>query len=503
MKASMPNETKGITLITYIYLVLPFLIFSIGWFRAYIAVPVAIIVAYCGWKAWREAPSFWCPEINLDSIVKICFIATVLGIWIFYSGVGKLAWQNKDHLYRNAIFQVLVDYKWPVYNWDIIEGIYSKGTATSLIYYIGFWLPAAVVGKLFGLSAGYLFQVVWAWVGVILVYYYLCARKRKLVIWPVVLLIFFSGLDILGVFATGTNIFTISNDSHIEWWVGTYQYSSMTTQLFFVFNQAIPAWLVTIFAMEQKNNRSLIFLLSTLELTSTFPFVGLIPYTAFWMLSRFYELPHREVHRRKRLILWMNSFLKDSLTIQNLLGGGLIGILSFFYLWGNIAATGVASQSVSSIVSHIPWIRYFIFIILEVGIYLALIYKYHKKEAVYYVTAGLLILIPLMKGYSGDFCMRASIPALFVLLLLIHDALEQAYRCRDKLILTALVIALCIGSVTSVHELIRPLRKTIESESNGLSYNETLPLNIILNGGNFSGSTDGNFFFEYIAKEPN
>lgn len=48
------SDTKAITLITYIYLTLPFLIFVIGWVRAYIVLPVTAIVVFCGWKAWRD-----------------------------------------------------------------------------------------------------------------------------------------------------------------------------------------------------------------------------------------------------------------------------------------------------------------------------------------------------------------------------------------------------------------------------------------------------------------
>lgn len=493
------SDTKAITLITYIYLTLPFLIFVIGWVRAYIALPVTAIVVLCGWKAWRETPGFWRPEINLDSTVKILFIAAVLGIWVFWSGIGKFVWQNWDHQYRNAIFQVLVDYEWPVYDLNAIDGNFSKGATVSLIYYIGFWMPAAVVGKLFGLSAGYGFQAVWALLGVILTYYYLCARKRKLLVWPVALLIFFSGLDILGYLSTGIGISTITNDAHLEWWIGPYQYSSMTTQLFWVFNQAIPAWLATIFSMEQKNNRSLIFILGTIELTSTFPFVGLIPYIAFWMLSRLYGYPLEE-NQGKHWDLRFKLWLKDTVTIQNLAGGGVIGILSFLYLGGNAAATGMTSQSMISFIRGIPWIRYFAFIIFEVGVYLVLVYKYNKRKPIYFVTAALLLLIPLTNENSGNFCMRASIPALFILLILVQDTIEQAYERGDKPILAGIVVALCIGSVTPVHEQIRTLHMTMAFEDSGNSYNETVAFEEIFNWANFSGSVEDNFFFEHIAK---
>ena len=58
--------------------------------------------------------------------------------------------------------------------------------------------------------------------------------------------VLFSGLDIIGSllddgprFRTDWNITT-----HLEWWAGKYQYSSMTTQLFWVPNHALGGWLI-------------------------------------------------------------------------------------------------------------------------------------------------------------------------------------------------------------------------------------------------------------------
>ena len=138
----------------------------------------------------------WIPELHKENLLKIVFIITVIGVWVYYSGIGRLVFQNTDHSARNAIFDILVQYDWPVINYEVNLDIMPKGTtATSLVYYIGFWLPAAVVGKIFGLEAGYGFQIFWAILGITLVYYLLCERYKKLLMWPLLILIFFSGLD--------------------------------------------------------------------------------------------------------------------------------------------------------------------------------------------------------------------------------------------------------------------------------------------------------------------
>ncbi len=495
-------NTKAVTALAYIYMVLPFLIFAVGWFRIRFWTVAVAVVVFAAWRAWQDTPAFWCPSFTRDHVMKILFICVVLAVWVFYSGIGFHVYQNRDHYARNSIFEVLVEYPWPVYNKDILPEIYPAGTTmTSLIYYIGFWMPAAVVGKLCGLWAGYAFQMVWAFLGLLLVYYFICARKRKLLVWPLLLLILFSGLDILGMYLTGVDIAGMENGMHLEWWMQPYQYSSMTTQLFWVFNQSIPAWLCTVFAMQLTDNRCMVFILGSVMLNATFPFVGLLALTIFWMFSRSYELPAGVCFREKALC-WVRAFVKDSCSLQNILGGGVMGIFSYLYLSGNRAATGIAAQKVGSIFAAINWQRYLVFFIVEAGIYLVLIYKYNKDTGLYYTVLLSLVLVPILKGGAGDFCMRASIPALFILMLLVQDTLEQAYQSKDWLLFCGLFAALCVGSATPIHEITRTVQQTVLLQEQGEAYGTTAPKRDILNGANFSGSVEGNLFFEWIAKKP-
>lgn len=500
-----PEKDKGVftnimTVVTYGYLILPFLIFAVGWFRIRFWLPIVSCLLFCAWKCCKETPTLWKPCLTQDHIIKILFICMVLAVWVYYSGIGGKVFQNSDHSSRNAIFEILVQCRWPIYNTDINTELYPEGTVTSLIYYIGFWMPAAVVGKIFGMQAGYGFQMVWAFIGLFLVYYFICERKNKIIIWPLLLLIFFSGLDVAGVFMTGTNIFGMENDMHMEWWAAPYQYSSMTTQLFWVFNQSVPAWLCTVFAMRQENNRSLVFIVASVMFSATFPFVGLLVFVLFWTFTRQYEICI-DVSRMESVKEWMKAFIKDTITIQNVLGGGILGIFTYLYQRGNTSATKISSQGFLDILGSIEWTQYLIFMLLEVGIYFIVIYKYNKINGVYFVVVLSLIFIPLLKGSSGDFCMRVSIPALFILMLLVQDTLEKAAEQKNWIILGSLTIVLCIGSMTPIHEMARTIWHTIERKYYEVQLNETLSQKEILNAGNFSGNVEGNLFFEHIAKK--
>lgn len=492
------EKTKFVIWITYAYLLLPFLIFSIGWFGKRYWIPMVPILLFCYWRACREADGLWMPELNKENVFKICFIIIVIFIWVYYSGIGRLVFQNADHPVRNAIYETLVSYDWPVINYDVNYEKFPEGTtATSLIYYIGFWLPSAVFGKVFGMNAGYGFQVFWAVLGIVLVYYFICARKEKLLVWPLAILIFFSGLDILGCYLRGMDIFTLPNTQHIEWWVEPYQYSSMTTQLFWVFNQAIPAWLCTIFAYMQKNNRSIVFILACCMLPSTFPFVGLLLLVIFWAFTREYTGVKLKNEKKQYILYW----IRDTFTIQNVLGGGIIGIFSFLYLSANVSGQKIMGESMwISYANHLS--KYIIFILIEVGMYFILLYKFNKNSKIYYFLLACLCVIPPIKvGSAGDFCMRVSIPALFMLMLMVMDSLEKAKKENNKAIFTGIIITLCIGGITPLHEISRTFSETVNRLNNEQQvYENSLEDKRILNSNNFAGATDDAFFFRFIAK---
>lgn len=496
------KDRKLMVALTYMYLMLPFIIFAIGWMGKRYWVPMLPVLLFCFFKAWKESSDYWRPEVSRENILKLIFIILVICIWVYFSGIGKYVFQNADHNCRNAIFDALVQKEWPVINFDVDIDKFGEGvSATSLVYYIGFWLPSAIFGKVFGVSAGYGFQFFWAVLGIFLMYYYICARKEKLLVWPLLVLIFFSGFDIVGQYLRGENIFLLANDVHIEWWGEPYQYSSMTTQLFWVFNQAIPAWLCTIFAYMQNNNRSIVLILGCCMLPSTFPFVGLLALVLFWMFSRNYKISKYDT-KKENVKNYIDCWMKDTITVQNVLGGGIIGIFSFLYLASNVSGNRVMGENVIGANYDNNLLKYIMFIIVEISVYFLLLYKMKRMSGLYYCILLCLCIIPPIKvGMAGDFCMRASIPALFILLLFVIDGLEWSRKNSEKAIYRGLVLALCIGAITPLHEFARTFKETVNRvNSEQQVYSETLDFTTLLNSSNFSGATDGSFFFKYIAK---
>lgn len=498
---------RGSTVIlklAYLYIALPFLIFAAGWMKIYIAIPTIIIVGYCLWKIYQEAHKMWIPEFTKDNIIKICFIVFVIAMWVYMSGIGKFVFQNSDHTVRNTIFNLLVERKWPVKNYDILPRNAGVLQATGLIYYIGYWLPSAIVGKLFGLRVGYYAQAAWAVLGISLVYYFICEKAKKVIIWPLWIFIFFSGLDIVGVWITDTDVTAYVNIWHLEWWGTPYQFSSMTTQLFWVFNQAIPAWICTMLVYAQKNNRNLVFIAGCSLLTSTFPFIGILLIITFVCLTRNYEETKSslKVSRVEKMKIHIGCVIKDTCTIQNILGGGTIGILSFLYLKGNLSGAVKMHEDQNNFMLQNSLPKLVLFLLLELLIFAVLLYKYNKDNKLYYFIFMMLCIIPIIKvGYGTDFCMRVSIPFLFIIMLMCMETLQRAWKEQAYLLFAGLSFVLLIGSVTPLMELKRTWTYTYQRINDGeIVYAEDYDEVEILNGSNFSGDIEHNFFFEYIAK---
>lgn len=480
------------------YIGLPIVIFILGWVRWYIAVPVSLAILFAFFLALRDQTSSLPVVRKKDKPIIILSVLIIVG-WVLFSGIGGFAFQTDDHMWRNEIFRLLVEKDWPV-----MSGTGSD--ARFLCYYIGFWMPAALFGKVFGLGAGFIFQSVWAILGVILVWLKLSEHLKRWSLSALLIFILFSGLDILGMALKGQNIFLLKWQHHIEWWT-TMQYSSHSTQLYWVFNQAIYGWLLTLMILNEKKNSNLILFWPCGLLECTFPFVGMIPFLAYKVFCPSVPAPGTagaSVSNSDSPRTIRNSVM-ELFSVQNILGGGLIGILSAIYLLGNTSAghtavgidslaPAVATSNTGSFIADV-----LLFLAVEVLLYFVLIFRYHQKNPLFYISLAMLVICPFIRiGGGNDFCMRASIPALLVLCLLVTECLLDSWKTH-KLRFFALVAVFLIGSITAVHELSRGVFQTIDYYRIGrpfMKYAET----DLLRTSNFSSSAEDNWFYKYLAK---
>lgn len=549
--ASHTGIHRTVVLMTYIYLALPMVIFLLGWCRPLVGIPLAGVCVWSLVLCFRNRENYIELEWKLSQADKwkLVVIVAVIFAWVALSGVGGYAWQNTDHASRNGMFQILVDYKWP-------PTTEERGFA----YYVGTWLPAALVGKISDMDEAYAALFVWILLGVFLVYALICIWRRKIVLWPLMMLVFFSGLDIVGSHIFTNKQIPIWGTEHLEWWAAEFpyklQYTSNTSQLYWVFNQAIPIWLVMMLLFMDEPPKNMIWVSALAAITSTLPFIGVVPIMVSYMLRRFeWYKPESVGHGWEMVLHNMGSF-------QNFAGGGSVLIVSFLYLMGNdnFMTFNVVSSDKDSVqpvhqAVWFPWLlllavvvvvlllgtlviwvakwekerilrnmlyvmvtflmlflffKYLgagqlkgndiyrlaytiLFFVLEAGIYLYLLYRDVEDKKLFNVVAISLMAIPfIVIGQSNDFCMRASIPGLFIVMLWCIDALGKK---RMNLRIIMLLACLVIGAVSPLHEIKRALVNSYKDYEIGIVEDDR-----IMNTPNFAGSLD-TFFWQYIAKK--
>lgn len=464
----------------YLYLALPVIIFFTFWVKPIYGIPsIAFILAALVRILWRDSITKR-RKRDWEAYKKLVVCLFVICIWVYFSGIGKFVYQNTDHPYRNAIFSTLVQEHWPVIYKNLNV---CTGRPLALIYYFAFWLPAAVVGKLFTIEAGFTFQALWAAAGIFLAFCLFCEFRGRVRMRYLAIFIIFSGLDIIGAAAMDMGFRLFSAD-HLEWWGVGLQYSSFTTQLFWVFNQAVPAWLITAMLLVQKDRRTLVFIYSFSILSCTFPAVGMLPVVAYQALACGCE---RTLDWKKNAV----KLVRDICTWENVICGGIIGIVSYLFLRNN--SSGQVQE-----IAEVNITAYLLFLFCEVFFYLLLLFKYCSKCGLYYISMLSLVLIPFVGiGTGGDFCMRVSIPALIILYLYVTYALDQCLAKKDYLVLGALVLTLSVGSITPIHEYTRTIENT---QSGNLNHSEA----VLYRGklpNNFLGYADDSFFFQYLMND--
>lgn len=465
----------------YLYVLLPIAIFLLGWCRLYIAIPGVIVLAFCWFRLNKKGNVLNLPKWNIKNIETLVFMFIIVALWVYLSGIGKLVFQNTDHDCRNPIFEILVNYEWPV-----------NKNGRGLMYYIGFWLPSALVGKAFGMNAGFCFQAIWAVMGIMIVYFLISSILGEFRIWPMILFIFFSGIDIVGYYLVNGSFKDLDGIWHLEIW-GDNQYSSFTTQLFWVFNQALPTWITVLLIYLQKKNCYIILLMGLLLIEGPLPFIGLIPFVVYFIFSRKYEAASKRE--------WWIAWFKDTFTFENILGGGIAGLIVAAYLFANEAGQLLSTSKEGKDVRGFL-MMYVLFIFVEFLCYIFAIYKYQKKNQLLYICTIWLCICPLIKlGHGTDFCMRASIPALLILFIMVMKTWQQTWRKKDWRSFIPITILLLLGSLTPIHEINRTTAMTYYLyHQQQHVYSESQTEDHIFESYNFSGSVDSSLFYKYIGK---
>ena len=468
MIAISKRTLKNAALVT---LMLPPVSFLLTWVKPVVGVPCTLgALAACALYARENRRTHPLDAFGRQDdalrISPLCLLAVVAcaALWTSLSGIGGMFYQNEDHYGRNAIFHDLLNHEWPVY---------FEGTSCALTYYIAYWLLPALVGKgvaallgagaLWGAANAALFvQTVWFLVLIFLMLLSL-ARADTLprVCLALLCFVLFSGMD--GLMAA----FMDDWNNQIEWWAGTYQFSSHTTCLFWVYNQSTPAWLAVMLLMMHPADIGSFALIGLAALPfSPMPFLGLAVF--------FFALAARHLARAVRAhgpARGLRDTLEACLTARNLLACLCLAPVFALYFSANQASADAplradmffyATQSPKHIV------RLLLFDLIEFGALALVLGARFRRHPLFFIALVTLLIAPVLQiGYKFDFSMRFSIPGLTLLsVLCVHMLVGALRERRGRYPAAVLALLLAIGAITPMLEFERGAYKVMLAGTN-------------------------------------
>jgi len=453
------------------YLAFPYLIFFVGWLKGYFALLCIGLVAFPFLHSIQELDQIVGKEtarpdksILRPRHVILLLLASLLLLSI--SGVGGYGFQDTDWLKHNGVLKDLIERPWPV--------TYTlEGQDVPLVYYIAFYLPAALAGKLGGWALANHVLFIWTLIGLILAMLWFLVLNRRAASTVILLFVIFSGLDVIGeavvtpvVASLRPEVDLFLNWEHIEQWAIGWQYSANTTLLFWVPNQALVGWIATgmlLYAILHSSQKKYsLFYCGLTALWSPFVTLGFLPFLLAEFILGNGSLPKR---------------LKLYISLPNLCGIVLLALIGLFYsakfypippsLTGEIPHGFSLSFLDDMEAKVIGFVMIGVFCLLEFGMYAIFIYSSNRgwdsRTRVLFATTLLCLLVfPFYRyGRANDFVMRVSIPGLFVLAVLLGRTLHGKSLTSLKRIVLVMLVAL--GSVTALVEFRRHVTKVYET----------------------------------------
>lgn len=459
----MKSFHKNIELLSILYLGVPLLLFAYGWLRLPYAILIALLLAAMVVVHYKKTPD---REITAFRGKRVIVIASVicLALWVIISGSGNLTQQTTDYNKHNALMHDLVTYHWPV-------GYTNGSSQYPLVYYVGYYLPAAAVGKVVHSEHLAIFALLlWTIAGILLAYYWLIRLCGKPTIALLVIFVLFSGMDIIGHLLLHNHLNTspiISTGADLEWYsfLSNMQYPSDTSQLFWAPQHAISAWLIgSMLAAAIVEKREwltgiLLFVLSLLW--SPLVSIGLIPLVLL------------------QIVLGRRQLKKPLTYVNTLLALVPCLVIGLFFLAGS------AKQPLETFLIYAPnhWnlanklLVLGVFIAMEFGL-LSLVmarYIWHQEnrewKALFLVSVIFLTVLPIFRyGLYNDLVMRSSAPCLLIIMVLLVRNLNfnfaTALKGRDTIMHSLLIGMVALGTITAFVEFNTHLKQPVKDEMN-------------------------------------
>lgn len=453
-----------------VYIILPILIFLLKFTRIYYFLIGLLLFSALIYSAMAKSAElnngFANSELTNKNTVKFLLIASgAIFIWVYFSGIGSFAYQNWDFWVRNPIYNDLCTKSWPMYynladqGSDVTNLLGAEWVAFS--YYFAYWLTPAGLCKVLHLSGKgcQLVLFIYTFIGLEIVHY-LLSRLYKKFSWKITtILITFSGLDIIARLIHFKEFPNIYDD--IEWSLTYFQCSANLTQLYYVFNQSIPIWILLLIILNIDSPAVIAGLASICFAYSPWATIGLVPIAIVAVL---YKRNNSFIDRIKDALTSCNVFIPVFMLV----------IFGLYYSASSGANGGHGIFYKTQGVELKEYIFLFIvYILTEFGLYYVAIGKDILKYRYSIIVFIELTLFPVYYVVDFNFFLRGTMPALFILMTIIiafvedtiPDSLKTSRSPKNpaaglKIRKKILVGLLCIGAFTPLFTFNRSVIKT-------------------------------------------
>ncbi|HEY6837591.1 MAG TPA: hypothetical protein VI389_02490 [Geobacteraceae bacterium] len=435
------RELTRVEQLIILYLALPVAAFYLGWLKPVLGVGCTALLALVLLPGIGKKHPSESGRLPLPTVVAVILVATC---WSSLGGAGHLFYANSDWPVRDAVLRDLVAFPWPV---DYATTFYNADYSLLLRAPLGYFLFPALAAKIVGLRYADYLLLGWTIAGTSLLFLHLAAscRKNSRLFLTILVFIFFSGMDVIG---TLINHDPLSPTAHLEWWGKYFQYSSMTTVLFWVPNHGLPGWLAA--SLIVRNWRNPRFLPAAFIVTTLVPLWS--PLSAVGVLLLFAATSFHHLRNSGwRFLLVPDTFIAAIIALP---------IARYLTLGAATIESGWVMSAVSS--PAVFFSAYTLFVSLELAVgAVALAGEIRYKTGYAWLTASALLFLLLLPFYyygpGNDLAMRVSIPLLAVLALRTAAILGTCLEERAYVLCAFSIALLAIGAVTPACEIARSL----------------------------------------------
>ena len=430
----------ALTVAALLYIALPTLIFLGGWLRPWAAIPMVVLTLLSLAQFIRRDDVRWTAPYSYGATALIIIVAFT---WASLGGAGHFFNANPDWLIRDKVLGDLTFTDWPP-AYSVVDGKpHILRTA------FGFFLPAALVGKLFGIASVDLALYAYAAIGCSLFLLVLPMPKKFGTILVVSLLvtIFFCGMDYLGiVLITGT---TPLVPLRLSWWV-PFSYSSLTGSMFWAPNHAIPIWLVSALFYRHWGHRVWPAL-----------FMVMLPLTVIWTPFAAAAIAPFLALATWRWFAQGNRFSDSQITRWQTIAAIALCWLTLRFItldFATVSAMKLASSAGPEPDNPGIVLQYLLFVLMQFVILALLLRRgLQHSQGLFALACVVLSLLPFVQfGPSNDIVLRHSVPCVIVLLIATLAQLQDWLNARQvPLRGYAVAIVILIGAATPFNEIWR------------------------------------------------